>query len=212
MEDTLQKAQVETPVNYTGFPLVPVGRLKPHPDNPNYHPKVQIDALSEVIRENGWRAPVVVSNLSGYVIKGHGRIAAATQCGWDVPVQYQDYPDEAAEARDLIADNKIQELSSLDAGTVAALVAKFKLSGGLGFPGQVNGVLAKTLESVKAKAPEKRKYPILILENEEQYEMFEELKDRYGAKTDAALFGKILKKAFSAEVAASPLNERKNDA
>lgn len=185
--------------NFTPFPLVATSRLRRHPQNPNYHPKAQIDALCEVVLENGWRSPVVVSKRSGLVIKGHGRIEAAERLGVAVPVEYQDYADEAVEVRDLIADNKIQELSQLDNKTVNELVAKFKIKAGAGFVRMNTGVLAKTLASVAEKKPKRLKFPILILENEEQYQMFERLKETYGAKTDAALFAQILKAAFIRE-------------
>lgn len=182
--------------NYTKCKLVKPETLKPHPSNPNVHPRAQIEALCEVLIENGWRAPVVVSRRSGLVIKGHGRIEAAIRLGALVPVETQDYDDEAAEVRDLIADNKIQELSHLDEKTVASLVAKFKIKSGIGKVSSNIGVLAKSLASVKEKAPKEKKFPILILENEEQYEMFESLKARFGCSSDAACFAKILKRAF----------------
>lgn len=185
--------------NYTKFPLRDTATLNKHPDNPNFHPKAQIDALCEVIIENGWRSPVVVSKRSGLVIKGHGRIEAAERLGVPVPVEEQEYADEAAEIRDLIADNKIQELSQLDTKTVNQLVAKFKISGGIGAVHMNTGVLGKTLEAVKTKAPAAKKFPILILENEEQYEMFEALKNKMGAKSDGAMFAKILKRVFVEE-------------
>jgi len=179
-------------INYTRFPLKPTDALKKHPKNPNNHPRVQIDALCEVLIENGWRSPVVVSKRSGLVIKGHGRIMAAERLGVAVPVEEQDYPDEAAETRDLIADNKIQELSQLDEKVVNELVAKFKIKAGIGRVKSDTGVLSKTLQSVKENAPKERKHPILILENDEQADMFNALKERYGAKSDAAMFARIL--------------------
>lgn len=197
--NTDDKAQLPKVKNFTPYKLVNTATLRKHPKNPNFHPKAQIDALCEVLIENGWRSPVVVSKRSGLVIKGHGRIEAAERLAIPVPVEYQEYEDEAAEIRDLIADNKIQELSQLDEGTVRELVSKFKLKAGIGAVHMNTGILAKTLESVADKKPKKLKFPILILENEEQYQMFERLKEKFGSKTDAALFGRILKSAFSRE-------------
>lgn len=95
--------------------LVEVGKLKPHPDNPNFHPDSQIELLSKIIRENGMRAPVVVSKLSGYIIKGHARLAAAKRAGLrKIPVDFQDYDDRGAELADMLADNRISELAELD--------------------------------------------------------------------------------------------------
>jgi hypothetical protein len=57
--------------------LWPIERLKENPRNPNTHPQKQIDLLAKIIRETGWRSPIVVSARSGYVVKGHGRLLAA---------------------------------------------------------------------------------------------------------------------------------------
>lgn len=53
------------------------GRLVPHPRNPNKHPVSQLQLLVKIIEGHGWRAPITVSKRSGYVIRGHGRLAAA---------------------------------------------------------------------------------------------------------------------------------------
>ncbi len=63
----------------------------------------------------GWRHPVTVSKRSGFVVAGHGRIAAARLNGWaQVPVDEQEFANEADEYAHLIADNKIQELAEPD--------------------------------------------------------------------------------------------------
>lgn len=95
--------------------LVPTKDLKPWPKNPNVHPKKQIELLAKIIKEQGWRAPITVSNLSGFITKGHGRREAAIllKCS-HVPVDFQDYPSTEAEMADILADNKIAELSSRD--------------------------------------------------------------------------------------------------
>lgn len=92
---------------------------KKHPENPNKHSEEQIGKLAIIMRKNGVRNPIVMSNLSGYIIKGHGRLEAALMNGWDhFPVQFQDYGSEADEVADMIADNKIQEFSELDMDAV----------------------------------------------------------------------------------------------
>lgn len=48
-----------------------------NPRNPNQHPKDQVALLAHIIQSQGWRAPITVSNQSGYVVRGHGRLAAA---------------------------------------------------------------------------------------------------------------------------------------
>ncbi len=95
--------------------LAAVAELVPNPKNPNRHPEEQIDLLSVIIQKNGWRDRIVISNRSGMIVKGHGRYMAAMRGGLSVvPVEYQDYKDEAEEIKDLIADNKIAELSEVD--------------------------------------------------------------------------------------------------
>lgn len=95
--------------------LVATDSLVENPRNPNRHPEEQIIALAKIIRHQGWRNPIVVSRRSGFVVKGHGRLLAARMLSLEtVPVDYQDYENEAAEWADMIADNKIAELSNMD--------------------------------------------------------------------------------------------------
>ena len=95
--------------------LVPVGDLIPNPRNPNSHTEDQLNRLAEILKAQGWRAPIVVSNQSGFIVAGHGRLEAAKIAGLlKVPVSYQDFTNEAQEWTHLIADNRIAELSEMD--------------------------------------------------------------------------------------------------
>jgi hypothetical protein len=86
--------------------------LVPNPRNPNKHPARQIELLAKIIKHTGWRNPIVVSNRSGFIVKGHARLEAAKLLGeTQVPVDYQDYPNEAMEWADMVADNRIAELA-----------------------------------------------------------------------------------------------------
>lgn len=105
--------------------MVEIGKLVPFPRNPNKHPDKQIEMLAKIINAQGWRAPITVSKRSGYIIRGHGRLMAAQRLGLEqVPVDYQDYANEAEEYADLIADNRIAELSELDDELVRDLLAE----------------------------------------------------------------------------------------
>lgn len=98
--------------------------LAEHPLNPNTHPEEQLRLLADVIRGNGWRQPITVSDLSGYIIKGHGRYQAAKLAGFrEVPVEVQHYENEAAEMADMLADNRIAELASMDGAMLAEVLA-----------------------------------------------------------------------------------------
>ncbi len=107
--------------------LVDIDKLIPFPRNPNIHPQQQIEALAKIIKHQGWRAPVTVSNRSGYVVRGHGRLGAAKLLGLpQVPVDYQDYENDAAEWADLICDNKIAEFASMDDALLRDLMSDIK--------------------------------------------------------------------------------------
>jgi ParB-like chromosome segregation protein Spo0J len=89
--------------------------LVAHPRNPNRHGARQIDLLARIIRHQGWRNPIVVSERSGFVVAGHGRLQAAHQLGLAaVPVDVQEFATEADEWAHLVADNRIAELAEMD--------------------------------------------------------------------------------------------------
>lgn len=89
--------------------------LVKNPRNSNKHPKKQIEQLSRIMKANGFRSPIVISKRSGFIVKGHGRLEAAILGGWkQIPVDVQDYENEAAEIADLEADNRIALLAELD--------------------------------------------------------------------------------------------------
>jgi hypothetical protein len=97
--------------------------LKPHPANPNEHGQDQIDLFVEILKYQGWRRPITVSIRSGYITKGHGALAAAIAAGCDlVPVDYQDYKDEAQELADIVADNQLQRMSKMNMGKLQQIV------------------------------------------------------------------------------------------
>lgn len=99
--------------------LVDVGLLKPHPKNPNKHPADQIKRLAEILQFQGWRAPIVVSNQSGFIVAGHGRLMAAQSLGLKkVPVQYQDFDDESQEFSHMSADNSIAAWAEMDLSVI----------------------------------------------------------------------------------------------
>lgn len=109
--------------------LVKVEELIPHPKNPNTHPQNQIKILAQNIRYHGWRHPIVVSKLSGYIVAGHGRLEAAKELGVSiVPVEYQNFASEDNELAVLVGDNRLAELSSLDLNGLQDIIDGFKAS------------------------------------------------------------------------------------
>lgn len=106
--------------------MVDIHKLIPNPQNPNTHPEEQIEQLAQIIKATGWRSPITVSNLTGYIVKGHGRLMAAEKLGCKkVPVDYQDYENESLELADLMADNRIAELSQINNRKLLNLFEEF---------------------------------------------------------------------------------------
>jgi 16S rRNA G966 N2-methylase RsmD/CBS domain-containing protein len=103
--------------------LVDITELVPNPNNPNTHPDKQIALLAKIIRKQGWRSPIVVSKLSGFIVKGHGRYEASKLLNVEtVPVDFQDYDNPASEHADLLADNRIAELAVVDEDKLSDLL------------------------------------------------------------------------------------------
>lgn len=106
--------------------IVEVGKMVPNPRNPNQHPHEQLRMLAQIIKNQGWRNPITVSNRSGFIVKGHGRLQAALLLESEkVPVEYQNYASEAEEMADLMADNRLAELADMNNTMLAELLADF---------------------------------------------------------------------------------------
>jgi hypothetical protein len=107
--------------------LVDVIKLVEHPSNPNQHDDRQINLLARIIKAQGWRNPITVSKRSGYIVAGHGRLAAAKVLNEEkVPVDYQDFDNDADETAHLLADNRVAELSELDYQSVGELLKELQ--------------------------------------------------------------------------------------
>lgn len=59
--------------------LVDTVKVIGNPKNPNNHGKDQVELLAKIIKATGWRNNITISRQSGFVVKGHGRLAAAIQ-------------------------------------------------------------------------------------------------------------------------------------
>lgn len=95
--------------------MMDLDRLVENPKNPNKHGDKQIKLLAKIMSHQGWRHPITVSKRSGFIVAGHGRLAAARLNGWEsAPIDLQDFETEADEYAHMIADNKIAELAEHD--------------------------------------------------------------------------------------------------
>lgn len=128
--------------------IVPIEKVIPNPKNPNTHPAEQIKLLGRIIQAAGWRQPITVSNRSGFIVKGHGRLLAAKKAGLtEVPVDYQEYANEAEEYADLIADNRLAELSEIDTELLADIFQGIDLSE---IPAELTGYTESEINALTA--------------------------------------------------------------
>jgi hypothetical protein len=95
--------------------LVPVKEIQVNPKNRNKHSAEQIERLVKIIDYQGFRSPVIISNRTGLLVAGHGRLAAAKKLKLkEVPVMFQDFTDEAQEYACMVSDNAIASWAELD--------------------------------------------------------------------------------------------------
>lgn len=99
--------------------LVDPKNLTPSPKNNNRHPIEQHERLKKIIKFQGFREPIEVSNQSGLIVCGHLRHEIALQLGMElVPVVYQDFASEAQEYAHMTAENEIARWAELDMHSV----------------------------------------------------------------------------------------------
>lgn len=95
--------------------LVDPKSLKPFPKNRNKHTQDQIIRLAKLIHYQGQRAPIIVSNLSGCIVKGHGTRDAIIHNDWQkCAIVRQDFKDKDQEYAFVQSDNAIAEWAQLD--------------------------------------------------------------------------------------------------
>jgi len=93
----------------------PLDEIAPNPRNRNGHSDEQITRLAQIIKYQGFRSPLIVSNQSGMLVSGHGRLMAAKKLGLThVPVMYQDFENEDMEYAAMVSENSIASWAELD--------------------------------------------------------------------------------------------------
>lgn len=106
--------------------MVHISEFKPHPCNPNKHTDQQIERLAKILIYQGIRSPVVISNQSGFCVKGHGTAKAILKNGWtQIPVVYQDFENDEVEYAYMTSDNAIADWAELDFSMVNAQIPDF---------------------------------------------------------------------------------------
>lgn len=102
-------------IKATEIKIIPIDEISPNPDNRKKHPKAQIERLAKIIEVEGFRQPLIISNRSGNLVAGHGRLLAAKHLKLtELPVIYQDFDSDEQEYRVAIADNAVAEMGQID--------------------------------------------------------------------------------------------------
>ena len=102
-------------IKSTEIKLIDISEIKENEHNRNTHPEDQIARLADIIKAEGFRVPLIVSNRSGLLVAGHGRLLAARMLGLTkLPVSFQDFDSEEQEYRVGISDNAVAEWSNID--------------------------------------------------------------------------------------------------
>ena len=96
-----------------GYDTVQADQLLANPANWRVHPKGQQDALTGVLNDIGWIAPVLVNQRTGFVVDGHLRVSLAISRGESVPVAYLDL-SEAEEAEALATFDPLASMAVCD--------------------------------------------------------------------------------------------------
>jgi hypothetical protein len=166
--------------------------LKPHPENPNFHPKKQIENYVRIISANGWRRPITVSKTTGFIVKGHGACLAAIHAGWsEVPVDYQEYDSFQLELADLLADNELGNQSEQNDEKIKDIMSDFlEQDFDVDLTGFTPEALADVMKPKVPKPPRKKKtdeggkaipkfhLDVICYSDEERIEIYEDLKER----------------------------------
>lgn len=104
--------------------IIPISQIKPNPANRNRHSPEQIERLAKIIKYQGFRSPLIISNLSGLLVSGHGRLEAALQAGMtELPVTFQDFESSDQEYAAMVSDNSIANWAFLDLGSINTDIA-----------------------------------------------------------------------------------------
>lgn len=101
-------------------------RIIPNPDNPNDHPKHQIEQFAKILKYQGQRKPIIISNQSGFIVTGHGTLLAAKESGAkEIAVDFQDFDTPAQEFAHVSADNALQLQSEIDKSKIHEKIIDF---------------------------------------------------------------------------------------
>lgn len=104
--------------------VIPISDIVPNPKNRNSHSEEQIERLCKIIQYQGFRTPLIISNQSGQLVAGHGRLEAAKKLGMtSLPVIFEDFENSDQEYAANVSDNSIASWAELDLAGINADLA-----------------------------------------------------------------------------------------
>lgn len=136
---------------FSHAPLVPIGDLSTHPDNPR---QGDVGALVDMMRANGFYGESIYQESSGQVCIGNHRLLAARALGMPViPAMGAAIDDERAK-RWMLGDNRAADLAAYDDSLLADLLSDLATgtSGALAGTGFDNDALDQLLADVSHAA------------------------------------------------------------
>ena len=108
--------------------------LVPYQNNPNIHPKEQIDGIAESVKRYGQYRPIVVDEKH-VILVGHGLKLALEQLGEkEADVLIMTGLTDKQKKKLIIEDNKIQSLSYMDFDAVENIIKQIGEVDIIGFP------------------------------------------------------------------------------
>lgn len=107
----------------------PLDRIKPCPKNERLHSAEQISLLASMLKRWGPDQPIVVDE-AGVILKGHARLSASRECGFEeFPVVQRFGMSETEKTAMRISDNQITIAASWSNELLKSSIAELKLSG-----------------------------------------------------------------------------------
>src|SRR5713101_1044202 len=92
----------------------PIENVRPYPRNARRIPQRAVDKVAALIREFGWRQPIVVDH-KGVIVCGHVRLLAARKLGLkEVPVHVADNLTPAQVKAYRLMDNRSHDETDWD--------------------------------------------------------------------------------------------------
>lgn len=99
--------------------LIPIEDLKPYKLNRNKLSSEQIERLAKILLYQGLHTPIIVSKLSGCIVKGHGILEVIKKNSWlKAPVIYQEFDSKEQEYTFYQSNNSIANLAFLDISSI----------------------------------------------------------------------------------------------